>query len=513
MSNDVAILLDLDNAVIGAAEAQVTFDIKLVLEYIHKITGGRVVFRRAYGDWRQHPNMPKMLASAGFELQSTVNQINKNLADMQMVIDAMDTLVEGREFSTYVLVTGDRDFMPLVQALRKRGKVVIGVGVKHTSSKSLASLCDKFVYYEDLVGNVSLPDQQIISLLKKATAEVLKDRDQMPASALKQMMQTLSEGGFNQTKYGKMSFTKFLEQFPEIVSLVKTETTVFVRMPESAKPEIVKVEATKPEIAKPEPVKVEMPAPEPLPAQPFSEEEVVQLLEQALNNLLLPTNGEPVRASVLKEELRSLSQGKFDEAQQGFKNFAALLKRYPQIVDLQQKGTTLYVIRPSVSQPVTEQMELNREYRRLLKQQGLRVVPAKTRLILLRQLVNLLQTHSELQWRQIIDTIYENQDNKSDEPISRSLIQDLLRLADEAKVILINNGNRTFYTAAPVRLLLISNRAFQDAVMHCDAVYLNALKKSPVTFDIDEAAIALYDTPSYARYLKVVLSHLGEKGK
>lgn len=356
MSNDVAILLDLDNAVIGAAEAQVTFDIKLVLEYVHKITGGRIVFRRAYGDWRQHPNMPKMLASAGFELQSTVNQINKNLADMQMVIDAMDTLVEGREFSTYVLVTGDRDFMPLVQALRKRGKVVIGVGVKHTSSKSLASLCDKFVYYEDLLGNVPLPDHQIVTLLKKAAIESLKDRDQVPASALKQMMQVLSEGSFNQTRYGKMSFAKFLEQFPEIVSLVKTETTVFVRLPESLKPEVIKPEVVKPEVVvrfepKPEVIKAEPVLPEVLPAQTLPEEEIIQLLKQALNNLL--SSGEPVRASVLKEELRSLSQGKFDESQQGFKSFATLLKKYPQVVELQQKGSTLYVTRPPEA-PIVE---------------------------------------------------------------------------------------------------------------------------------------------------------------
>ena len=136
MNNDVAILLDLDNLVIGAAEANLAFDVQLILKSVKELTSGRIVLRRAYGDWRQRQNMPKELAAAGFELQATVrlSNVSKNLADMQMVVDAMETLIDGHNFSTYVLATGDRDFMPLVQALRKRGKQVIGIGIKHTSS-------------------------------------------------------------------------------------------------------------------------------------------------------------------------------------------------------------------------------------------------------------------------------------------------------------------------------------------------------------------------------------------
>ena len=153
MEKDVAILIDLDNITIGATEANLKFDVTPILEYVKDLTQGRIVLRRAYGDWRQHPNMPKQLASAGFELQSTVNRMSKNLADMQMVVDAMDTLIDGHDFATYVLVTGDRDFMPLVQALRRRGKVVVGIGVRHTASKHFVELCDTFAYYEDLVGD------------------------------------------------------------------------------------------------------------------------------------------------------------------------------------------------------------------------------------------------------------------------------------------------------------------------------------------------------------------------
>lgn len=151
--NDVAIFLDLDNLVIGSRQAGLHFDIRRILDYLKEMTHGRIVLRRAYGDWRQNHSIPEALATAGFELQSTVrlSEVSKNLADMQMVVDAMDTLVDGHNFHTYVIMTGDRDFTPLVQGLRRRGKQVIGLGVKHTASDSLMNLCDHYLFYEEII--------------------------------------------------------------------------------------------------------------------------------------------------------------------------------------------------------------------------------------------------------------------------------------------------------------------------------------------------------------------------
>lgn len=151
--NDVAIFLDLDNLVIGSRQAGLHFDIVRILNHIKQLTQGRIVLRRAYGDWRQNQSIPEELAAAGFELQSTVrlNEVSKNLADMQMVVDAMETLIDGHAFNTYVIMTGDRDFTPLVQGLRRRGRQVIGVGIKHTASKSLMNLCDRYLFYEDII--------------------------------------------------------------------------------------------------------------------------------------------------------------------------------------------------------------------------------------------------------------------------------------------------------------------------------------------------------------------------
>nr|MBP8949266.1 NYN domain-containing protein [Promineifilum sp.] len=154
MANDVAIFLDLDNLVIGARDANLNFDVSLIIDDVKRRTGGRVVLRRAYsGNLRQDQKLMKDIATAGFTMQSAVplNNFGKNLIDMYMVVDTMDTLVDGQQYSTYVLVTGDRDFLPLIHALRRRGKHVIGIGLKHTTSDSLMGLCDEYVYYEDLL--------------------------------------------------------------------------------------------------------------------------------------------------------------------------------------------------------------------------------------------------------------------------------------------------------------------------------------------------------------------------
>jgi uncharacterized LabA/DUF88 family protein len=181
-ANDVAILLDLDNLVIGAKQINLAFDVNLVLEHIKKITNGRIVLRHSYGDWRQDQQLMRDLATAGFITRSAIrlNNFSKNLADMQIVVDTMETLIDGHQYSTYVLMTGDRDFTPLVQALRKRGKQVIGLGVRHTTSQSFASLCDQYIYYEEIVPAPQLTDAQVEELLTRSLQHLLASEESHP---------------------------------------------------------------------------------------------------------------------------------------------------------------------------------------------------------------------------------------------------------------------------------------------------------------------------------------------
>ncbi|MFQ5434745.1 MAG: NYN domain-containing protein [Anaerolineae bacterium] len=233
MSHDIAIFLDLDNLVIGAKQINLTFDINLILEHIKAKTNGRVVLRRSYGDWRQSQKLLQELTRAGFTTQSTVriNNLIKNLADMQIIVDAMDTLVDGHQYSTYVLITGDRDFTPLVQSLRKRGKRVIGVGIRQSASSSFVQLCDEYVFYEDLVPTAPKPEIQVEALLERATNELLKGKGRVRASVLNQKMRDLSHQVFDASFYASKSFRLFLEQYPHLVTVEQEGSTTYVRLP------------------------------------------------------------------------------------------------------------------------------------------------------------------------------------------------------------------------------------------------------------------------------------------
>ncbi|MBP6789081.1 MAG: NYN domain-containing protein, partial [Candidatus Promineofilum sp.] len=346
MANDVAIFLDLDNLVIGARDANLAFDVNLIIDDVKRRTGGRVVLRRAYsGNLRQDQKLIKDIATAGFTMQSAVplNNFGKNLIDMYMVVDTMDTLVDGQQYTTYVLVTGDRDFLPLIHALRRRGKHVIGVGLRNTTSESLMSLCDEYVYYEDL-----------------------------------------------------------------------------------------------------------------LPAPPLSDGEAEVLLTQAIDSLLI--DDERVRASVVKERMIELSGGQFGRFQYSDTSFSKFLNRYPGRIIVEKDGTTTYIRR--VAQPIAPRVELFRRYRSALKKQKLRVVPPRTRLVVLKDLIATLQKEDGLEWRELVDRLADLHPSEGDAEASRNMINAIVVLARRAGVVRTLKG-RTLATA-PVLLALEGDRLYQE---------------------------------------------------
>jgi uncharacterized LabA/DUF88 family protein len=570
MENDVAIFLDLDNVLIGSIEANLTFDINSILEHIRTLTSGRIVLRRAYGDWRQRESMTKELAAAGFELQSTVrlNNMSKNLADMQMVVDAMSTLIDGNNFATYVLITGDRDFVPLVQALRKRGKSVIGLGVRHTSSNNLVRLCDHYIYYDEMISAAhQLLDEQMEDILQRAVEQLLQEETQVPASLLKQRMQALSKGAFNRSPQGKRNFRKFLSEYPHLVQLHQEDTTLYISRPgkATAAPQTDNGDHTRylnddeirallerslnELLQNGQPVRASLlkQSMQELSDGAFNEtlqgdksfrkfldryadqvrieqegstlyvsrhagnqtnngaaadktlspKATSQLLQQALEELLV--DQPRVRASLLKQKMQELSDGDFDETQQGYENFRHFLEHYPELVTVQQKGTTLLAQRP---ENLVDQAELHLHYRSNLKKRGLRVVPSAVRLEVLRSLIEMLRKVGQAPWRELVDAIAEK--NGGELEISKSFVNDVLRLARRAEVVGVGTANRL--AAAPVSLQLAGGRVFQDAVIRCDATYLKELQALGLPFDLEEASLALYETVGHARYLKVVLN-------
>ena len=391
MSDDIAIFLDLDNLVIGARDANLNFDISLLTSQIKQRTGGRLVLRRAYsGNLRQDQKLMKEIAAAGFTMQSAVslNNFGKNLIDMYLVVDAMDTLVDGDGYDTYVVVTGDRDFLPLIHALRKRGKYVIGVGLKHATSETLMELCDEYIYYEDM-----------------------------------------------------------------------------------------------------------------LPAPPLSENEAGELLVKVVNSLL--AGDERVRASVVKERMIELSGGQFGRLQYSDTSFSKFLGRHADLITLEKDGTTTYVRR---AEDATAQPELHRRYRSALKKQKLRVIPPRTRFILLKEMIAILQQEDDLEWRDLIDRLSALHPDDEQGQMSRNVINATIVLARRAGVVRTLKG-KTLSTA-PVLLALDGPKIFQESVIRCDMVYLEAIRALSEPFDTAEVALAIYDQPGYAPYIGQLLARL-----
>jgi hypothetical protein len=383
--NDVALFLDLDNLVIGARESNLNFDVNLILDHIQARTQGRVVLRRAYsGNPRPDPKMMKELGAAGFTMQSavTLNNFGKNLIDMYMVVEAMETLVDGQQYSHYVLATSDRDFMPLVHALRRRGKHVIGVGLRRTTSDNLSALCDEYIFYEDL-----------------------------------------------------------------------------------------------------------------LPAPPMSDQQAAALLEQAVNALLV--GDEAVRASVVKERMMELSQGQFGRFQYSDTSFTKFLGRYPALISVEKDGTTTYVRRASA--PKQEATELYRRYRSALKHQKLRVIPHRQRLAVLKDLVATLQEDPGIEWKELIDKLSVSGEETD---ASRNVVSAMMVVTRRAGIIRTMKGKSL--ATAPVLLGVEGPKPFQEAVIRTDAVYLQAIRDLDDPFDLEQVALALYDSPSFVPYLHQV---------
>src|SRR3954467_939185 len=148
----MAVYLDLENMARGAKDAQFpAFDIRKILERL--LLRGHIVVKKAYCDFDRYKAFKRDLHESAFEMIEIphVRQSGKNSADIRMVVDALDLCYTKGHVDTFVIVSGDSDFSPLVSKLRENAKTVIGGGVKNSSSDLLIANCDEFIFYDDLV--------------------------------------------------------------------------------------------------------------------------------------------------------------------------------------------------------------------------------------------------------------------------------------------------------------------------------------------------------------------------
>jgi uncharacterized protein (TIGR00288 family) len=148
----MALFCDFENVALGVRDAKYDkFDIRKVLERL--LLKGSIVVKKAYCDWNRYREFKAEMHEASFELIEIphVRQSGKNSADIRMVVDALDLCYTKSHVDTFVIISGDSDFSPLVSKLRENAKQVIGVGVKNSTSDLLIANCDEFIFYDDLV--------------------------------------------------------------------------------------------------------------------------------------------------------------------------------------------------------------------------------------------------------------------------------------------------------------------------------------------------------------------------
>lgn len=250
-TRNLALFCDFENIALGVRDSNYAqFDISKVLERL--LLKGNIVVKKAYCDWDRYKGFKEAMHEASFELIEIphIRQSGKNSADIRMVVDALDLCYTKAHVDTFVVISGDSDFSPLVSKLRENNKVVIGVGVKNSTSDLLIANCDEFIFYDDLVRRKEAKKRARKKVVDKtetttgaatdtiviASDEPKKPDEQKKQEALDLVMETIEalfgereeedkvwgsmvkqairrrRPGFNESYYGFRSFSKLLEE-------------------------------------------------------------------------------------------------------------------------------------------------------------------------------------------------------------------------------------------------------------------------------------------------------------
>src|SRR3954462_15705513 len=222
----LAMFVDLENLAMGFQNSRKTrFEIQKVLERL--VEKGKLIVKKAYADWSRYQGYTAPFPEAAIELIEIPkrSQTGKNSADIRLVVDAMDLAWSKPHVDTFVIVSGDSDFSPLVSKLKENGKHVIGLGMKGSTSELLRDNCDEFIYYEDLerqeqddqqmVTNLdaALPERkrEVFALLIEACNALRRENhEHLYASMIKDTMKR-KKPSFDESYYGYRSFTHLLE--------------------------------------------------------------------------------------------------------------------------------------------------------------------------------------------------------------------------------------------------------------------------------------------------------------
>src|SRR5438067_10058028 len=218
----LAMFVDLENLAMGFQNQRKTrFDIQKVLERL--VEKGKLIVKKSYADWSRYPSYTAPFHEAAIELVEIPkrSQTGKNSADIRLCVDAMDLAFSKEHIDTFVIVSGDSDFSPLVSKLKENGKHVIGLGMQESTSELLRDNCDEFIYYEDLgkapvltpVINNQLPEnkKKAFSLLLESLLALRRENKEVLWSSMVKDTMKRKKPSFNEAYHGYRTFSELLE--------------------------------------------------------------------------------------------------------------------------------------------------------------------------------------------------------------------------------------------------------------------------------------------------------------
>jgi uncharacterized protein (TIGR00288 family) len=218
--SSLAVFVDFENLALGFQNRRDRFDINRVLERL--VEKGKIVVKKAYCDWSRFGQYTQALHEAAIELIEIPKRLQsgKNSADIRLVVDAIDMAYSKEHIDTFVIVSGDSDFSPLVSKLKENGKHVIGLGMQDSTSDLLRDNCDEFIYYEDLgktttmtpnlPSGLSETKRKAFSLLMESVLALRREnKERLGASMIKDTMKR-KKPSFNETYHGYRTFSELL---------------------------------------------------------------------------------------------------------------------------------------------------------------------------------------------------------------------------------------------------------------------------------------------------------------
>ena len=317
----LAVFVDFENLALGFQNRREKFDITRVFERL--VEKGKIVFKKAYADWNRFSAYTAMLHEAAIELTEIPrrSQTGKNSADIRLCVDAMDMAYSKEHIDTFVVISGDSDFSPLVSKLKELGKHVIGLGMQESTSELLRDNCDEFIYYEDLEQkhavlpdfDSSVPDskKKAFKLLLDSLLAVRRENKEIIWSSMVKDTMKRKKPSFNETYHGYRTFSELLEDAAKN-GLLELE------MDSRGRSYIVtrfgaEMKTRKPfPPRKPAPVKIRPPQTPPISLKPTVTEEATNAIKSEIDAAILPpteeicdTSTEPLEESIIPEVLKT----------------------------------------------------------------------------------------------------------------------------------------------------------------------------------------------------------------